>query len=139
MIDCLELRNIGNGAAVNISVDDINLRYGEDSVARIRFENFLFLEPNKENSPTQKFAHLRIFINNDDIAPSDPVDFVTWSIPLDFGHNPVAFITTYSKQPHASLVVRFEDVDGASYYQSVTMTVEGNTLRTLQLGRPILQ
>ena len=139
VVECLELRNIGNGAAVNIAIDDIRLKYADNAFARIRFDKFVFLEPNKENSPTDKFAHLHIFIDNEDTAPPDPVEFATWSVPLDYRDNPSAFFRAQTKEQEITLLVRFQDVDGASYSQSVTMGIEGNNLRPLELGRPIVQ
>jgi len=121
VVDCLELRNIGNGAAVNIAIDDISLRYEQNAFAIIRFDRFVFLEPNKDNSNTQKFAHLRIFIDNEVPAPEDPIEFATWSIPSDFRSNPIAFVGKYFREQKITLVVRFQDVDGYSYSQSVTM------------------
>ena len=139
VVECLELRNIGNGAAVNIAIDDIKLQYGENAFARIRFDKFLFLEPNKDNSNTQKFAHLRIFINNEDLAPEDPAEFATWSIPLDFTTNPIAFFRKYTKEQKVTLTVRFQDVDGTKYVQSVLMGIEIDKLLPIELGTPRVQ
>lgn len=125
--------------AINIAIDDIRLKYAENAFARIRFNKFVFLEPNKENSSTQKFAHLPIFIDNEDVEPEDPSEWATWSIPGEFSTNPIAFFRSHTKEQKVSLVVRFEDVDGACYSQSVIMGIDGDSLRPLELGRPIVQ
>lgn len=115
------------------------MKYGENAFARIRFDKFVFLEPNKDNSPTQKFAHLRIFIENEDAPPEDPVEFVTWSIPSDFSTNPVAFFRAHTEEQKITLVLRFQDVDGTKYDQSVLMGVEIDRLLPIELGTPRVQ
>jgi hypothetical protein len=59
--------------------------------------------------------------DNEDIAPPDPVEFATWSVPLDYRDTPSAFFGAQTKEQEITLMVRFQDVDGASYSQSITM------------------
>jgi len=139
IVECLELRNIGNGAAVNIEVDDVHIKYEENAVARFRFDRFVFLEPNKENSATQKFAHLRIFIDNEALAPEDPTEFATWVIPSEFINNPISFLKEHGEKDRITLAMRFQDVDGLRYKQCVTMRIDGNNLSPLKLARPIIE
>jgi hypothetical protein len=130
----LELRNIGNGAAVNIEVDDVRVKYAENAFAQIRFDRFVFLEPNRDSSPTQKFAHLRLFVDNEALAPEDPSEFATWVIPSEFRSSPVSFLREHTKEDKITFVLRFQDVDGLRYEQSATMQVDGNSLRPSKIG-----
>lgn len=139
VVPCLELRNIGNGSAINIAVADILVRYEEKWFARIRFEKFAFLEPNKENSSTQKFAPLRIYIESDSAEPSDPAEFASWIISEDYVPDPVPFLARYSKEKKTTLAVRFQDVDGNRYCQSVVMKIDRDKLQLLELGCPVIQ
>ena len=139
IFECLELRNIGNGPAVNIEVNHIRVNYADNAFARIRFENFLYLEPNKETSPTQKFAHLRILIDNEAIEPTDPADFATWLVPSEFQTSPVSFLGEYNNDPKINLLLRFENVNGLRYEQSAVMQVDKSSLRPSRLGVPKIE
>ncbi|MGZ8843989.1 MAG: hypothetical protein ACXW18_10030 [Pyrinomonadaceae bacterium] len=139
VVECLELRNIGNGAAVNIEVDDVHVSYAENAVARFRFDRFVFLEPNRDSSATQKFAHLRIFIDNEANLPEDATEFATWVMPSEFGSNPISFLKAHTEEDRVTLAMRFQDVDGLRYQQRVTMQIDGNKLHPLKLGRPMNQ
>lgn len=108
----MELVNIGNGTAVNIVVDDLKLRYEENEYARIRFGELLYLEPAKNNSNSERSAHVRIFSGNVvAIPPNDPAEWATWAIPEEFNPRPVEFL----------------------------QGVEGDRLLPLELGTPRVQ
>jgi hypothetical protein len=141
IFDCLEIVNIGNGTAVNISIDDIEVRYEAGATARIRFGKFLFIEPTRSNSRIDKVAAIPLSIDNENIINYEPDDFdafVKALVPEEFRDEPTKFLQKHSKEKIAVLL-RFQDIDGTRYEQSAIVGLDQNKPYPLELGVPRIQ
>jgi hypothetical protein len=138
IFEVLELVNIGNGTAVNISIDDIEVTYEAGATARIRFGKFLFIEPTKSNSKIDKVAAIPIFIHNEDIINYEPDDFdafVKALVPEDYRDEPTLFLQKHAKEK-ITLLLRFQDIDGTKYEQSTILGLDQDRPYPLELGLP---
>ena len=135
IFDCLELVNIGNGTAVNISVDDIPVMYVEGATARVRFDRLLFLEPTKSNSKIDKAAPIRFIIDHDNSAPET---IKTALVQAHYRDEPAKVLQEYAK-PKITIVVRFQDIDGTTYAQSAILGLDQDNPYPLELGLPTMQ
>jgi hypothetical protein len=129
--DFLQLTNIGNGTAVNISVDDIELQYEEGAVAWITFQRYVFLEPTKSTSALPKTAHLRMWIRNPNVASENMVQAI---VPELYSEEPAMFLKKCMDDQNVTIAVRFQDIDGTSYLQSAILGLDQQQPYSLELG-----
>lgn len=136
IFDCLEVVNIGNGTAVNITVDDIEVTYEADATVWIRFGKFLFIEPTKSNSKIDKVALFPLFIHNENIASDDILKAV---VPELYRDEPAKFLQNHAKEKKIAILARFEDIDGTKYEQSAILGLDQDNPYPLELGVPRMQ
>lgn len=135
IFDGLELVNIGNGTAVNIAVDDIQVMYEEEATAFVWFRKFLFLVPVKSSSTIGKTAWMQMFIVNENIGIS-PEEFVKSQSPERYRDMPAKFVQDHTKEKEIAILIRFQDIDGTKYEQSVILGLDQDNPSALKLGVP---
>jgi hypothetical protein len=142
IFDCLELVNIGNGTAVNVSVDDIEVKYETDASACIRFGKFLFIEPTKSSSKIDKVAPIPLFIDNENNINYDSDDFdafVKAEVPEQYRDEPTMFLQKHANEKRIAILVRFQDIDGTRYKQSAILGLDQDKPYPLELGVPTME
>ncbi|MFL6335626.1 MAG: hypothetical protein ACJ754_20140 [Pyrinomonadaceae bacterium] len=129
--DRIQLTNIGNGTAQNISIDDVPLTFHNDEVAHISFGKLLYLEPTKSNSGTDKHPYLPITIN---YAGGDPDAMMFASI---YNEEPLKFFHKHGGGQPITLTIKFQDIYGNNYSERVLLKISGEKYSTSALGIPL--
>jgi|SRR5215216_1291231 len=101
--DYLELNNIGNGIAINISIDPIEIRFPSLESRQIIFETVLMLAPRE-----------KICIGSKDLFKSGK----------EYKANHLTFLVRHAHY-NAILNIRFQDIEGNKHMQTLKMGIDG--------------
>jgi hypothetical protein len=101
--DYLQLTNIGKGVAINIAIDDVEIRYPTLQPGHIEFNKVLMLPVGGTASVESDF-----FITSGDAADRNSLTFLGPHAHFD-----------------ADVNIRFQDIEGTNYLQTVRMGKNG--------------
>lgn len=101
--DYLQLTNIGKGVAINIAIDDVEIRYPTLNPGHIEFSKVLMLPVGATASIESNY-----FITSGDAADRNSLTFLGPHAHFD-----------------ADVNIRFQDIEGTNYLQTVRMGKNG--------------
>jgi hypothetical protein len=106
--DCLELTNIGNGIAINVTIDNAVIRYPTLAPGHIEFDDVLMIRAG-DSAAVESTEY--------PVTTSD-------SSPVDGNRNSLTFL---GLQAHfdTDVTIRFQDIEGTKYVQTVRMGKSG--------------
>src|SRR5205814_410193 len=106
--DCLELTNIGNGIAINVTIDNAVIRYPTMQSGHIEFDGVLMIRAG-DNAPVE--------------STEFPVTTANTS-PDNGNRNSLTFLGPHAHFD-ADITIRFQDIEGTKYVQTVRMGKSG--------------
>jgi hypothetical protein len=116
----LDLHNIGNGVAINVTIDPIPVSSDLGAGAIIKFGSLRFVKRDTSDYVTAHVSH--------DLESREPLHVLGIVDPLR---------SLVKEQNLLTLTLRFQDVDGTRYAQDVVLGVDENKLISTEFKRPV--